>query len=185
MRIGVARFAARRAGLLEPRIPGRAFFFTVTIANRRADTLTVHVDLLREAFRATHRQRPFAIEAIVILPDHLHAVWTLPPGDTDYAMRWQTIKTHFTRAMSQRGPLPRHANGEPQLWQRRYWEHAIRDESDRVRQVDYIHFNPVKHGYVRSVAEWPHSSFHRYVQRGALPPDWGGGLASDDGSFGE
>lgn len=182
MKPGYTRFmvAYRRAW-----VPGGTFFFTVTLANRRADTLTAHVDLLREAFRTTHRQRPFVVEAIVILPDHLHALWTLPPGDADYATRWQTIKTHFTRAMAQRGPLPRHANGEPRVWQRRYWEHTIQDERDWARHVDYIHFNPVKHGHVRRVADWPHSSFHRYVQRGELPADWGSECAGDGGGFGE
>lgn len=156
-------------------VPGGTFFFTVTLADRRAHTLTTHVGLLREAFRITHRQRPFTIEAIVILPDHLHTLWTLPTGDTDYPTRWQAIKTRFTQQLATLGPLPRHANGEPKVWQRRYWEHTIRDDSDYARHVDYIHFNPVKHGHAARVGDWPHSSFHRYVQRGDLPADWAGG----------
>ena len=167
------------------RVPGGTFFFTVTLADRRVDTQTTHVSELREAFRATRRQRPFTIEAIVIPPDHLHALWTLPPSDTDYATRWQAIKTRFTQYVAANGALPRHANGEPRLWQRRYWEHAIRDETDWARHVDYIHYNPVKHGYVRRVADWPRSSFHRYARRGDLPLDWGGDRAADSSGFGE
>ena len=167
------------------KVPGGTFFFTVTLADRRANTLTTHVDLLRETFRVTQRQRPFTIEAIVILPDHLHTLWTLPPDDTNYAARWQAIKTRFTQQVAALGHLPRHANSEPRLWQRRYWEHCICDETDWARHMDYIHFNPVKHGHGPRVADWPHSSFHRYVKRCDLPLDWGGDNTTNASSFGE
>ncbi|WP_420467512.1 REP-associated tyrosine transposase [Panacagrimonas sp.] len=167
------------------RIPGGSFFFTVTLADRHSSLLIDHVDALRGAFRQTRARHPFSIDAIVVLPDHLHSLWTLPPGDADFPARWQGIKTRFTRALMERGlRIPRHHNGEPALWQRRYWEHAIRDDEDRRQHFDYILFNPVKHGLVRQVRDWPHSSFHRHVRQGLIPSDWGG-TASGDGDFGE
>jgi putative transposase len=168
------------------RIAGGSFFFTVTLHDRQSRTLTEHIDLLRSAFRETQCCRPFVIDAIVILPEHLHTVWTLPPGDTDYSGRWRAIKSRFTRALHKAGkPVPRHANGEHALWQRRFWEHTLRDEQDRDRHVDYIHYNPVKHGYVPAVADWPYSSFHRYVRQGLLSENWAGGGGVQDGVFGE
>jgi putative transposase len=121
------------------------------------------------------------------LPDHLHAVWTLPPGDDDYAGRWRSVKSRFTRSLIKVGvALTRNAKGEYDLWQRRYWEHTIRDEADMTRHVDYIHFNPVKHGWANCVQEWPHSTFHRFVQRGLRPQDWAGGDGvTDVGMYGE
>ena len=168
------------------RIAGGSFFFTVTLYDRQSRILTEHIDLLRSAFRETQRGRPFVIDAIVILPEHLHTVWTLPPGDTDYSGRWRAIKSCFTRALRRTGqPAPRHTNGEYALWQRRFWEHTLRDEQDRDRHVDYLHYNPVKHGYVPAVADWPYSSFHRYVKQGLLPENWAGGGGVQDGVFGE
>ena len=111
----------------------------------------------------------------MILPDHLHIVMTLPAADADFPTRWRLIKRRFTDAVAKsRASVPRHDNGEHALWQRRYWEHTIRDETDFARHVDYIHFNPVKHALVTRVRDWPHSSFHRYVRNGLLPVDWGG-----------
>jgi len=122
----------------------------------------------------------------VVLPDHLHIVMTLPDGDADFSTRWSLIKREFTRGFVSAGlPLPRHANGEPALWQRRFWEHTIRDDRDFERHVDYIHYNPVKHGLVGRVRDWPHSSFHRYVRLGLVPQDWGGDFRQDQGQFGE
>jgi putative transposase len=111
----------------------------------------------------------------VILPDHLHAILTLPEGDADFAGRWRRLKGSFsTRLLRSGADIKRHANGELALWQRRYWEHTIRDDLDFSRHVDYIHYNPIKHGLVTQVRDWPHSSFHRYVKEGALPADWAG-----------
>jgi putative transposase len=154
--------------------PGSTYFFTVNLANRRSKLLTSHVEVLREAFAAVKAAHPFVIDAMVILPDHLHAVWTLPPDDADYALRWRLIKTRFSRAMprTERRSFSREAKGERGIWQRRYWEHEIRDEIDMQRHVDYIHINPVKHGYVARAADWPHSSIHRFIGRGDLPRDW-------------
>lgn len=168
-------------------VPGARYFFTVTLLDRTSRLLVERIADLRDAFRAARRQRPFVIDAIVVLPDHLHCVWTLPEGDADYALRWREIKSWFSRRMPQ-GEQPimgRINKGERGIWQRRYWEHTLRDERDVERHIDYIHYNPVKHGQVARVADWPFSSFHRFVRRGIYPPDWGGGDARMEGDFGE
>ncbi len=167
-------------------IAGGTYFFTVTLADRSAQTLTDHIYHLRQAVRQTRSSQPFGIDAIVVLPDHLHMVMTLPVGDADYPNRWRLIKRRFTDAvLKSRTPVARLPSGESALWQRRYWEHTIRDEKDFGRHVDYIHFNPVKHGLVGRVQDWPYSSFHRYVRQGILPEDWAGDVGSNGGSFGE
>ena len=152
-------------------VPGGTYFFTVTVFDRSRPLLTAHIDDLREVFAAARRRRPFVIDAIVVLPDHLHCVWTLPDGDADFPARWHDIKARRIprdESLSAR----RLAKGERGIWQRRYWEHLIRDERDFERHVDYIHYNPVKHGHAPRAADWPHSSFRRYVRRGVYPPDW-------------
>jgi putative transposase len=168
-------------------LPRGTFFFTVTLDDRSSSALTDHVGLLRAAFRGTRNLRPFAIDAIVILPDHLHAIWTLPEGDADFSDRWRRIKGAFTRGVVATGvSVARSRRGEYALWQRRFWEHTIRDERDFERCADYIHFNPVKHGLVSSPVAWPFSSLHRYVRAGVLPRDWGGdGRADNAANFGE
>jgi putative transposase len=167
-------------------IPGGTYFFTVTLSDRRSKLLVEYIDRLREAFRLVRRERPFALDAIVILPEHLHAVFTLPPNDLDLPGRWRRIKGHFSSALIAASlDLRRRPNGQLALWQRRYWEHTIRDETDFARHVDYIHFNPVRHGLVRRVEDWPYSSFHRYVRNGTLPDDWAGDAAEGEGRFGE
>lgn len=167
------------------RVPGGTFFFTVTLADRRSRALVEHVGALRSAFRTTRQERRFTVEAVVILPDHLHAILTLPPGDADFPGRWRRIKGLFTRQVGSRERLHRSPKGEYGLWQRRFWEHTVRDDDDFVRHVDYIHWNPVKHGLVSRVGEWPYSSFHRYVRMGWLPEDWGGDVSDPGGHFGE
>ena len=167
-------------------IAGGTFFFTVTLADRRSRVLVEQIEPLRRAFTSARVERPFAIDAIVILPDHLHAILSLPEGDADFSGRWRRIKGHFSRSLLDASvPLKRSANGELALWQRRFWEHTIRDERDFVRHVDYIHFNPVKHGLVQRVCDWEYSSFHRYVSDGTLPEDWAGDTSEIGGSFGE
>ena len=167
-------------------VPGGTYFFTFTLADRKSSALVHHVGALRSAFRVARQERPFKIEAIVILPDHLHAIWTLPTGDSDFPGRWRRIKANFTRRLAAAGlPLERRRNGEYVLWQRRYWEHTIRDETDFERHVDYVHFNPVKHGWVSRVSDWPHSSFHAYVRRGVPPADWAGDVSQAAVDFGE
>jgi putative transposase len=116
----------------------------------------------------------------------LHAIFTLPQGDADFPGRWRRIKGHFSNHMIATGvPTERHRNGEYALWQRRFWEHTIRNEDDFVRHVDYIHFNPVRHGLVSRVRDWPHSSFHRYARQGLLPEDWAGDVSDMGMDFGE
>jgi putative transposase len=167
-------------------VPGGSYFFTLTIVDRRSSVLIEHIDALRTAFRRARRERPFAIDAIAVLPDHLHAVLTLPPGDADYSGRWRLIKTLFSnRIIEACGAVKRHGNKELALWQRRFWEHTIRDDNDFAAHVDYIHFNSVKHGLVARVRDWPHSSFHRYVRRGLLPEDWGGDVSEAGKDYGE
>jgi putative transposase len=145
-----------------------------------------HISQLRAAFRAARRERPFAIDAVVILPDHLHAILTMPSNDADFPGRWRRIKGHFSSALIDAGvALKRRPNGDLALWQSRFWEHTIRDEADFAGHVDYIHFNPVKHGLVRRVRDWPHSSFHRYVREGILPEDWAEDVGDRQGDFGE
>jgi len=158
------------------RIPGGTFFFTVALLERRRRLLTTHVEALRAAFGEVRCRHPFTIDAIMVLPDHFHTAWTLPPGDSDFSTRMRLIKSTFNRAIPATECLSdaRRARGERGIWQRRFWEHAIRDEDDLRRHVDYIHYNPVKHGHVRLVRDWPHSSFHRYVEAGIYPSDWAG-----------
>jgi putative transposase len=167
-------------------VAGGTFFFTVTLADRRSTLLVDYVQQLRAAFHRTRCERPFAIDAVVILPDHLHAILTLPAEDADFSGRWRRIKGHFSNALIAAAAGPkRHLNGELALWQRRFWEHTIRDETDFARHIDYIHFNPVKHGLVARVRDWPYSSFHRYVRDGVLPQDWAGDGGASGKNYGE
>jgi putative transposase len=167
-------------------IPGGTYFFTVTLADRRSKALVDHIGVLRSAFRAARRARPFSIDAIVVLPDHLHAILTLPTDDANFSSRWRRIKGYFSSALIEADvDLKRRANGDLAIWQRRFWEHTIRDDRDFGRHVDYVHFNPVKHGLARSVRDWPYSSFHRYVREGLLPDDWAGDTSRNEANFGE
>jgi putative transposase len=175
------------SGYRRAKLEGGMLFFTVVLADRSSNLLIRHIEQLREAYRAVQRRLPFETKAICILPDHIHAVWTLPPGDSDFASRWSQIKRGFSRAIpaAQLRSPSQAQKREKGIWQRRFWEHVIRDDADFERHVDYIHFNPVKHGYVTRVCDWPYSSFHRYVRNGLLPLDWGGNVAEIKGRFGE
>ena len=164
--------------------PGGTYFFTLTLKNRNSQLLISHIDLLGESFRRIKEKYPFSTEAIVVLPDHVHAVWKLPDNDFNYSIRWHQIKSYFTKGLIKEDvEITKDQRGEYHLWQRRFWEHRIRDESDLQAHIDYIHFNPVKHGYVSSAKEWPYSSFHRYVQKGVLQEHWG--YDGIQGGFGE
>jgi putative transposase len=157
------------------RISGATWFFTVNLAERRNNRLLVeNVDGLRETMRKVKAEHPFDIDAIVILPDHIHCIWTLPQGDTDYSTRWALIKAGFSRgiASGEWRSESRRKRGERGIWQRRFWEHLIRDDLDYQRHVDYIHWNPIKHGWVRRVADWEYSSFRAFVECGVYPLDW-------------
>jgi putative transposase len=168
-------------------VPGGSYFFTVNLADRRLRLLTENIELLRAAFRYVRGRHPFGVEATVVMPDHLHAIWTLPEDDVDFAMRWRLVKAAFSRGLpgGEGVSMSRAAKGERGIWQRRYWEHTLRDEGDFARHVDYIHFNPVKHGHVSRVRDWPYSSFHRMVRLGVYPADWAGDSASAESDFGE
>lgn len=167
------------------RTAGGMYFFTVVLAQRGSDLLVREVELLREAYRRVRQTRPFETVAICVLPDHLHAIWHLPLDDADYATRWSLIKSGFSRGLPLMGSrsASKVAHRDKGIWQRRYWEHQIRDEGDMQRHVDYIHGNPLKHGLVARVKDWPYSSFHRWVREGRLPIDWAG--EAEPGLFGE
>lgn len=180
------------------RVEGATYFFTVNLANRASDLLIERIDDLREAVMITQAERPFWADAWVVLPDHMHCIWTLPHGDADYSTRWGAIKARFSMTVRRAGftpPLvqPRlnnrscdgkdgekdcgvnpalRRNGEVGIWQRRFWEHTIRDDRDYSNHMEYCWGNPVKHGLVERVADWPYSSFHRDVRRGIVPTDW-------------
>ncbi len=153
------------------RLEGGCFFFTVVTYGRRRFLTEEHArECLRAAWDDTLRLHPFELVAVCLLPDHLHCIWSLPEGDEDYSMRWASIKGRFTRRYLQGGgreaiqSRSRQTKHERGVWQRRFWEHRIRDATDLQRHIDYIHYNPVKHGVVKQIADWPWSSFHRYIR---------------------
>ena len=156
-------------------VPGGTFFFTVNLLERRHKRLLVeHIDGLRASFRDARRAKSFDVIAIAVMPEHLHCLWRLPEGDADNASRWARIKSGFSRRLplGERRSDVRIGKRERGIWQRRFWEHMIVDEEDCQSHIDYIHINPVKHGYVRRAVDWPYSSLHRYVAAGQLPVDW-------------
>lgn len=168
--------------------PGGTYFFTVTLLRRRGNDLLVrHVDVLRDAVRRVRQAHPFIIHGWVVLPDHLHCVMELPEGDADFSSRWRLIKARFARQLPavESRSSSRLLRGERGIWQRRFWEHLIRDQADFNAHMDYLHFNPVRHGLVERVAEWPYSTFHRLVAEGVYPGDWGGTVELADADFGE
>ncbi|SET15206.1 putative transposase [Nitrosomonas marina] len=168
-------------------VKGGTYFFTVNLAERHLCLLTKYVDALREAVRSVKQRHPFYIDAFVVLPDHLHAIWTPPEQDADFATRWMLIKAQFSRRMpkNEHRSVSRKKKGERGIWQRRYWEHMIRNDNDYARHVDYIHFNPVKHGYVDHAVDWAWSSIHRYIAAGVILPDWGWSDETKTGEYGE
>lgn len=172
------------------RTEGATYFFTVNTYRRQA--LLTRPDVraaLRDAIQLVRSEMPFSIDAWVLMPDHLHAIWTLPLGDAAYGKRWGIIKAqvsrrcmHLVRLATAESRIKRH---EIDFWQRRFWEHQIRDNLDFERHVDYIHYNPVKHGLVKQVAQWPYSTFHRHVTSGVYPNDWGIESDAVSGNAGE
>jgi putative transposase len=162
-------------------VAGQTFFFTVVSYRRRP--ILCHEPLraaLRLAIETVRSTRPFHVDGWVLLPDHMHCIWTLPLDDADFSRRWSEIKRFVSssvgRMFNDQGKLTRSRikRRESSIWQRRFWEHVIRDERDLGRHLDYIHFNPVKHGYAKRAIDWPFSTFARHVQDGIYPPDWGG-----------
>lgn len=172
------------------RVAGGTYFFTL-VTHRRRPILTTSLgrSCLRRAFAEVRTRRPFEVAGIVLLPDHLHAILTLPRGDDGYSVRLRRIKEEFTQGFLGAGggegatTAARRERGERGVWQRRFWEYVIRDEDDFERHLDYVHYNPVKHGHVRCPHEWRFSSFHRWVRQGVYPRNWacGGDPPAFDG----
>ena len=161
---------------------GSTYFFTVVAYRRRPILCDEPVRIaLRNAIDAVRVTRPFEINAWVLLPDHLHCIWTLPDGDADFSTRWMMIKREVSLACRESYHRTDWMNASKQnhrestIWQRRFWEHRIRDDEDFARHADYIHFNPVRHGLVQQAMEWPYSTIHRFVRDGVYPMDWAGG----------
>lgn len=160
-------------------VPGGSYFFTVNLCDRNSCLLVENIDSLRDAVGETQKRFPFEIDAMVILPDHIHAIWILPEGDSDFSVRWRWIKIRFSKSIPKGEKVSpvREARGERGIWQRRYWEHLIRDERDLQNHIDYCWFNPVKHGHVAKVEDWPYSTFHRDHRDAAKPGDFERALA--------
>lgn len=166
------------------RTPGATYFFTVALADRSSSLLIQQVESLRRAFAQTRAERPFECRASVILPDHLHMIWTMPEDDADFSTRWRLIKSRFSRVSGIFNPrgLSQRRKNERGVWQRRFWEHRIRNEADYNAHDQYCWGNPVKHGLVAHPMDWAFSSIHRDAQKGLVPPDWSGDV---QGKFGE
>jgi putative transposase len=154
------------------RVPGATWFFTVNLADRGRTTLTDNIRILRAAYRVTVAEHPVFCDAMVVMPDHLHAVWTLPQGDADYSVRWRKIKGRFTHAVGRCGDRDpsKEYKRDGGVWQRRFWEHLVRDEDEYARAMRYVIGNPVKHGFVERAEDWPYSSVHRDRRAGRI--DW-------------
>jgi putative transposase len=161
--------------------PDGTYFFTVNLLQRQGNDLLIrHIDLLRRVVADVRRRHPFKIHGWVVLPEHLHCVIELPVGDADFATRWRLMKAGFSKGLprTERLSKVRARRGERGIWQRRYWEHLIRDDADYRAHMDYVHINPLKHGLVKRVRDWPYSTYHRLVVQGVYPEDWAGGMES-------
>ncbi len=159
--------------------PGGTWFFTVVAFKRRPIFCQQQFrESLQRSIIRTGEVLPFKINAWVLLPDHLHCVWTLPDNDAEFSMRWKLIKQYVSRECQSYFPghddfsVAKKKRRESSIWQRRFWEHRIRSERDFAKHLDYLHFNPVKHGHCNNPADWPYSSFHRYQAKGFYPKDW-------------
>ena len=162
--------------------PGGTYFFTVNLLQRSDNDLLVrHIDLFRDAVRTIRLAHPFTIHAWVVLPEHMHCVIELPKGDADFAVRWRLIKIRLSKSLPAQEwrSATRLRRGERGIWQRRYWEHLIRDDQDFAAHMDYVHVNPLKHGLVKRVGDWPFSTFHHLVAQGVYPADWAGGFEDE------
>ncbi|MCP4161255.1 MAG: transposase, partial [Deltaproteobacteria bacterium] len=154
------------------KVEGASYFFTVVTHNRRKIlTLPENAELLREAFKKVKIKFPFIIDAFILLPDHFHCIWTLPKNDLDFSTRFRQIKSYFTREYRKR--IQNLNISDIKIWQNRFWEHLIRDEEDMITHVEYIHYNPVKHNFVKAPKDWPYSSFHKYARNGLYDNCWG------------
>ena len=169
------------------KIKGGSYFLTLNLMDRKQDLLTQHIDLLRQSIRKVKQSHPFHIDAIVVLPDHIHILMTLPADDYDYSKRIMLLKSAFSRQLPKTESISRSRSSKAErgIWQRRFWEHFIRDEKDYINHVNYIHYNPVKHGYVARPVDWLYSSIHSYIRNGVLKSNWGSNQPIMPGSFGE
>lgn len=167
---------------------GASYFFTINIRDRQSQLLTTYIDELRLAYQKTQQKMPFTTDAIIILPDHIHALWTFPENDNDYPTRIRLLKSYFSRKLpahvKQTNNQSRQGKSETGVWQRRYWEHTIQNEIDYNRHMDYIHYNAVKHGHAKNPADWKHSTFMREVDNGRYDLNWAGD-DYEDSRFGE
>lgn len=169
-------------------VKGATYFLTINLTDRTSDLLIREINLLRDAFRKTKISYPFNITAMVVMPDHMHILMELPENDNDYPLRIRLIKTHFSKNIPKKEQIntSRLSKSERGIWQRRYWKHQIKDEKDMNSHIDYIHFNPVKHGYVASPIDWKFSSIHKFIKLEMLPENWGCGVVFiEDREFGE
>jgi len=172
--------------------PGATYFFTVvTYQRKKLFHLPEAREMLRNAIQSTRAERPFTIDAWVLMPEHLHTIWQMPDDDNDFSARWAMIKSRFSKQAKLVIPSDepqsnsRNKRNECQYWQRRFWEHMIRDDKEYEIYMDYTHYNPVKHGYVNQVKDWPYSTFHRCVKQNLYPENWGSVEISEEGAFGE
>lgn len=169
-------------------IKGACYFFTVNLANRKSRLLIDEFDKLRDIIKQVKQNHPFKIDAMVVMPEHFHIMMTLPQGDNDYAKRIMLIKSGFSRKIPKTEKInqSRIQKRERGIWQRRYWEHFIQDEIDYQRHADYIHYNPVKHGYVKKTSDWQYSTIHKYIRSGIYDENWGiSNQITDNNNYGE
>ena len=168
-------------------IQGSTYFFTVNLLNRTSNLLVDQIDKLSVSFHQIRDKYPFKVEGIVILPDHFHMLMTLPENDSNYSLRLRLIKGSFSQQIEPNEHVNsvRKRKNERGIWQRRFWEHLIRDEKDYEHHLNYIHYNPVKHGYVKKASDWPYSSIHRLIRSGIVPEDWAYLPDFNDKTFGE
>ncbi len=163
-------------------VPGATYFITANLADRTSSLLLSQIAVFRAAVQHVKARHHFHIDAMAVMPDHFHLLMTLPEGDANFSVRVGTIKSTFSRHLpkTEHEGSSRMAKRERGIWQRRFWEHLIRDDNDFARHVDYIHFNPVKHGFVQRASEWPHSSIHRYIAGGLMGRDWATSIMVQD-----
>jgi putative transposase len=168
-------------------IPNATYFFTVNLAERKKSLLIDRIEQLRMAFKVVKLRHPFFIDAMIVLPDHLHMIMTLPVGDANYSQRLNLIKGNFSRSFEafEKISINRKKKRERGIWQRRFWEHLIRNEEDYQKHVNYIHYNPVKHGYVKNPSDWQYSSIHQYIASGTLTSNWAIEPNYEEAEFGE
>ncbi|PTQ87514.1 REP-associated tyrosine transposase [Agitococcus lubricus] len=166
-------------------ILGSTVFLTITLKNRQSDWLCRYINELRNAIQTARQRSPFDLIAICVLPEHLHIVMQLPTNEGNFSHRVRLIKSLFSQRLAKKLALHPNTRGEYEIWQRRFWEHTIKNEEDLQRCVDYVHFNPVKHGLVTQVKDWPFSSFHRAVKEGRLAENWGSENVKTLGDWGE